>query len=281
MFRRTQAGHRVLAGLLLALLCIFLPPGAAAQNGAGRVITAKGQVSVERGLELWAIQTSDSIQPGEVILTGSDGYALIQLEDNSRFEVFGDARVIFRANRGNWRDLLDVFLGKVRIHIEKLGGRPNPYRVNSATALIAVRGTVFEVSVDSMEATTIAVEEGLVAVSHKLLPSSKELLLRPGETVVVRPGEPLIAEGINKTRTAVRILSVVLDEALRTIRLGSAGRGGTTTPTGTSGGTGDMGQAPPPPSDVPGDDSGPGASTPPASTTPAPSQPAPSPKPKP
>lgn len=278
MFRRTQAGRRVPAGLLLALLCILLPQSAAAQNGAGRVITAQGQVSIERGRELWAIQASDFIQPGQLIVTGSDGYALIQLEDNSRFEVFGDARVIFRANRGNWRDLLDIFLGKVRIHIEKLGGRPNPYRVNSATALIAVRGTVFDVSVDSMEATTIAVEEGLVAVSHKLLPSTKELLLKPGESVVVRPGEPLMAEGINKTRTAVRILSVVLDEALRTIRLGSAGRGGTTAPTGTTGGTGDMGQAPPSPPVVPGDDSGPGAGAP---ASPSPSPPAPSTKPKP
>lgn len=266
---------------LLALTLLAMAPLTAGDLGdGGQVITVSGQVSIERQHgELWAVQTSNIIQPGQIIVTGADGYALLRLADGSNFEVFGNSRVVFRANRGNWRDLLDIYLGKVKIHIEKLGGRPNPYRVNSATALIAVRGTVFEVTVASDESTTVAVEEGLVSVIHKLLPS-KEVYLSPGETLLVRPGEPLTPATVSKARIAVQVIRTTVDQALQAVRIGSPTRGGpTSTPTGgvpAGGGTGDMGQPPPPqpPSNGGnGDDVGSGSGTPtvtlpPATTTP-------------
>lgn len=250
------------AGVVCLLASIGALPTHAADALAGRVLSATGRISLERGRDLWAMQPSDLVQPGEIIVTGPDGYALLQLGDGSKFEVFPDSRVVFRPNRGNWRDVIDIFLGKVRIHIEKIGGRPNPYRVNSATALIAVRGTVFEVGVAHDDTTTIAVEEGLVAVTHKLLPSMREVLVRSGEALVVHPGEPLTqASNISKSRIAVRVLSVALERALANMRLGGSrvpapptGGG-----SGTAGGGIDAGQAPPPPSDVPDGDTGPGA----------------------
>ena len=256
-----------------AVLCLGLALAAqgaavAADSAVARILSVTGQVSLERGRDLWAVQVTGFISPGEVILCGPDGYALLQLEDGSKFEVFADSRVVFRANRGNWRDLLDIFLGKVKVHIQKLGGRPNPYRVNSATALIAVRGTIFEVGVERDETTTIAVEEGLVAVSHKLLPGGREVLLKSGEALVVRPTEPLTPAGISKARVAVRILTVALDRALQSVRIGGSGRAPMPGPGagGTSTG-GDLGQAPPPPPEIPDGDSGPGAGPPPGSGT--------------
>ena len=292
MFLRLQAEERVFR---LAVLCLALAlaSGAVAQaadsaappamdSAAARVLSVSGRVSIERGRDLWAVMASTQIRPGEVILSGPDGYALLQLEDGSKFEVFADSRVVFRANRGDWRDLLDIFLGKVKIHILKIGGRPNPYRVNSATALIAVRGTVFEVGVERDDTTIISVEEGLVAVSHKLLPGGKEVLLKTGETLMVRPTEPLNpAAAANKARIAVRVLAVALDRALQTARVGGGRRApvpGGPVPAGGSGG-GDLGQAPPPPPDIPDGDIGPGAG-PPASSggnapPPPPAQPPP------
>lgn len=268
----------------LCLLVLLGGPGAAlaADSAAARVLRVTGRVSVQRGADLWAVHASDFIQPGEVILSGPDGYALVQLEDGSQFEVFADSRVVFRANRGNWRDLLDIFLGKVKFQIQKLGGRPHPYRVNSVTALIAVRGTVFEVSVERDETTIIAVEEGLVAVAHRLLPGGREVLLRTGEALVVRPSEPLTAAGVGKARLVGRILTVALDGVLRTGRLGGGGRRPIPGRVPGAGGTspGDSGQAPPP-RDVPDGDSGPGAGPPtgPSSSPPAPPPPSSQPKP--
>ncbi len=284
MLRRFQSGSRLVRAVPLLILAVLSAPGAwAADGGAARVLSVAGRVSLERGRDLWALQANDPIQPGEVILAGPDGYAVLQLEDGSRFEVFADSRVIFRANRGNWRDLLDIFFGKVKIHIQKLGGRPNPYRVNSATALIAVRGTIFGVGVERDDTTTVSVEEGLVAVSHKLLPGGKEVLLSPGETIVVRPGEPLAQPAaVSKARIAVRVLTIALDRALQTARVGGSGRRAPVPGAPGGGGTasgGDLGQPPPPPPDVPSDDSGPGAgASPPSSAGGSSSAPAPAPQ---
>ncbi len=258
------------AGILILLLATLAVSAPAADPAvAARAVELAGRVSVVRNGELWAVLGTAPVQPGETIVTGPDGHAIFQLADGSKFEVFPDSKVVFRDNRGNWRDLLDIYLGKVKIEIQKLGGRPNPYRVNSPTALIAVRGTVFEVSVAGDETTTVAVEEGLVSVSHKLHPS--EVQVGPGETITVRPAEPLVPPGIGKARLAARIISTALDHALETIRTGGPGggsrppaAGGTPAPGGGTGG--DMGQAPGP-KDPGGDDSGSNA---PGSSLPAP-----------
>ena len=56
--------------------------------------------------------------------------------------------------------------GRVKVHIQKLGGQPNNNRVTTPTAVISVRGTIFDVSVEDGESTLVAVEEGLVEVRH-------------------------------------------------------------------------------------------------------------------
>jgi hypothetical protein len=294
--RRQFAACAAPAVVVVSLLVLATVSSLAADPAVtARAVQLSGRVSVEGNGGLWAIQGNGEIQPGQAIVTGPDGYAVFQLDDGSRFEVFPESKVIFRTNRGNWRDLLDIYLGKVKVEIQKLGGRPNPYRVNSPTALIAVRGTVFEVLVASDETTTVSVEEGFVSVSHKLHPS--EVLLKPGDVLTVHPAEPLVPPGAGRARTAARIIGTVLDRALETVRVGGPGSsrvpspGGSPAPTGNpvpgtvpSSSGGDMGQAPGPPKNQGGDDSGPGSGSPvstapspasPPAATPAPTNPAP------
>jgi hypothetical protein len=172
-----------------------------------------------RNDSLWVLQPTDIVKPGEEIVSGGDGHATLELSDTSRVEVFPNSRLIFHANHGNWKDLLDLVLGKVRIHIEKIGGRPNPYKMNSPTALIAVRGTTFEVEVvDSSNTTTVAVEEGQVAVEHKLRPSGKPVLVNPGETLTVYANEPLAQSHVDKVRTATRIIVNAAERAVEILR---------------------------------------------------------------
>lgn len=196
MRKRLQLGTIVSSAALCVALLLGAPIAALAADGSARAVEASGRVSVERNSALWAIFDNSFIQPGEIVVTGPDGYAVFQLEDGSKFQVFPNSKVVFRANRGNWRDLLDIALGKVKIQIQKLGGRPNPYRVNTATALIAVRGTTFEVDVQPDATTIVAVEEGLVGVSHL----GQEVLLKTGEVLTVRPNEPLYPPSVGKAR---------------------------------------------------------------------------------
>ncbi len=164
------------AGIVLSLFACLITAGSLPaqqlDGDAARVVAAEGQVSVLRGAEPWALFADQTVRVGETIVTGDDGFAELQVADGSIFFVFPDSHVVFRKNPGSLGDLLDLFLGRVKIHIQKLGGRPNRNRVFTPTAVISVRGTTFDVQVDENETTTVLVDEGLVTVAHRLLPSN-------------------------------------------------------------------------------------------------------------
>src|SRR4249920_175121 len=57
-------------------------------NYAARVVTQSGQVSVFKDAQPWALSIGDSVQVKDLILTGVDGHAILQVSDGSTFEVF-------------------------------------------------------------------------------------------------------------------------------------------------------------------------------------------------
>src|SRR5262249_36180407 len=133
------------------------------------------------------------VNPGDEIDTRSGGRVTLELSDGSMLIVQPGSHVILQDYRdaSSLRELLHITLGHVRIRINHLGGRPNPYRINSPTASIAVRGTEFSVAVDAVGATEIVVYEGLVEVSSLRNPS-RPVLVRPGRGVIVRPNEDIL-----------------------------------------------------------------------------------------
>src|SRR6266545_2712051 len=92
--------------LAVCLLSVCLP--AWSQDGAARVVSMTGRVSVLRDSTPWALDVGSVIQPQQVIVTGPDGLARLEVSDGSTFDVFPNSRVTFRATRSNWKDLLDV-----------------------------------------------------------------------------------------------------------------------------------------------------------------------------
>lgn len=191
--------------LLWAAACTYSVP-VFAQSGAAKVITLNGRVSVMRDDSPWVLNLGDAVQPRQIIVTGPDGYAVFQVSDGSTFEVFPNARVIFRENAGSWRDLLDILLGRVKVHIQKLGGQPNYNRVRTPTAVISVRGTIFDVAIEDEDDTTlVSVEEGQVAVEHLLKPGP-ERILNPGESIRVFRNQALASTVVDKGNTIRNLL---------------------------------------------------------------------------
>jgi hypothetical protein len=248
---RSATARLSLLMAMTGVVCLgqFLPSDAG--NYAAKVMTSTGQVSVLRDLQPWALSAGDSIQVTQTIVTGADGHALLQVSDGSTVEVFPNSTFVFRKNPGNWRDLIDLFLGRVRVHIEHLGTTPNPNRVLTPVAVISVRGTTFDVTVNEDDETTIVeVEDGTVEVRHALL-SGNAAVLNAGEVFRVYRDEP-IAQGMNKGNAARQFARIVINVIAMVGRSGVPAK--ITVPGGGGGtvGVGDTGSkappsAPPPP----------------------------------
>jgi len=185
--------------LIAATLGLCLTP-IRSQDISARVLTMSGQVSVTSdNRDFKVVNSLDRIHPQQVIVTGPDGYAQFQVSDGSTFEVFSNARVMFRPQLGNWRNLLDIVLGRVKVFIQHPPGKINPNDVSSPTAVISVRGTVFDVEVQDTDGTTaVSVDEGLVDVRNMTAPGSA-VRLQPGQSITVFRGRQLVASQIDKS----------------------------------------------------------------------------------
>jgi hypothetical protein len=244
---------------LVAALAVCAISACAQTSAAAHLRSLTGQVSVLRDSSPWALSVGDAVEPSQIILSGPDGFAVFEVSDGSTFEVFPNSRVVFRDNRANWKDLLEVLIGRVKIHIQKLGGQPNYNKVRTPTAVISVRGTTFDVSVEDEDATTLVmVEEGLVAVQHSLLPRGDAKLLGAGEWIRVYKNQPLAAKSVDRSgvlRTTLRAAAdAMYGILLRTSRdpgnTGSSGgssTGSSGPPATSGGGVGDKGPGTPPP----------------------------------
>jgi len=189
------------------------------------------------------IRSCGIVKQQQVIKTGADGYAKFQVSDGSTFEVFPNSEVTFRKTFG-FGDLLNVWMGRVKVYIQHLPGIPNPNNVTTPTALISVRGTIFDVDVQSDGATFVSLDEGAVDVRHLIVPS-RIVSLKPGESVQVLPNVPLAALPKDRGIIFRKALQIAEDTYRQLAGQGPGGRpggsGGGTTGT-TSGAQGDKGK---------------------------------------
>ena len=230
---------------VLSTAALFAATVLAQTNGEAKVVAMSGQVSVMRGTTAWALNQGDLIQPQQTVRTGPDGLATFRVADGSTIDVYPNSYFTFRANPGNWKDMVDVFLGKIRVKIEHFGDVPNHNTVRTPTAVIAVRGTIFDVDVSGTDETTqVLCEEGQVEVYHLFMPG-KTRLLNPGESITIFKNQPIAKSTVDRGQVAQRIVRA-LSDATDQILLHRAG-GGTTAGSGTtSTSTGDKGGPPAP-----------------------------------
>ena len=226
--------------LLAAAASLEWTPLQAQSQEVAKAIEVQGRVSVLRGGEV-ALFQNGTVGAKEVIVTGPDGHAVFQIGDGSTFEVFPNSRVTFR-DTFNFQDMLDLVLGKIRVTIEHRNG-PNHKKVSTPTAVISVRGTVFDVAVEDDDGTTlVSVEEGQVEVQHRLQPGPLKTL-NPNESIRIYPNQPLAKAGASPGVQFLwdRIKAMAEDVLLRNPGgIGMPG-GGSGAP-GTTGGQGDSGK---------------------------------------
>jgi hypothetical protein len=143
---------------------------------SAKVLSSEGPVEIRRTTsnqiqaQKIAFKPEDKLNAGDTIITGKKGRLVLGLSDGSQAVIAPQTTVVIEDLSASPRTLFNVIRGKTRIQIEKLGGQPNPYRVNTPTAVIAVRGTVFDVLVEEEE-TQVYLHEGSVAVTNLRLPN--------------------------------------------------------------------------------------------------------------
>jgi ferric-dicitrate binding protein FerR (iron transport regulator) len=256
-------------GLLLAATGFVLLPSANAQKFGGRiaakVLLESGQVSVLRDAYPVALNVNDPILVQQTVVTGPQSYARFQLEDNTTIELFENSRMVFHGNTPSVLDMLYIELGRLKIFEQHTKGE-NAKKVTTPTAVISVRGTVYDVVVEDNDGTTlVTVDEGAVEVTNHTSPGPG-VLLNPGDWIRVFRGQPLVATR-QGNGVFLRAALKAARDAWNQVLLGRAntpgglpGGGGATvpgapgdkkSPNGGGTGTGSTNGAPPPPTGAP------------------------------
>jgi len=190
-FRKILFVHNIFAFLMISVAGI-----ANAQDlVAAKVLTIEGQVEVRRQqenqplIQKIAFKIDDTLKTGDTVITGKNGRLVLGLSDGSQAVIAPKTTVVIDDLSKSPRTLFNVIKGKTRIHIEKLGGRPNPYRVNTPTAVIAVRGTIFDVLASENE-TQVFLHEGEVAVTNLRTPDQQVILSAGQMTRILMSRQP-------------------------------------------------------------------------------------------
>lgn len=183
---------------ICAAVCLLterITPVSAQQLVSARITSIEGQVEIRRYPNTQpvpvkiAFKVDDRLSEGDTIITGKNGRLVLGLTDGSQAVIAPKSTVVIKDLSQSPRTLFEVIKGKTRVHIEKVGDQPNPYRVNTPTAVIAVRGTIFDVLVENDE-TEVFLHEGEVAVTNLRLPDQPIFLSAGQTTRILMLGPP-------------------------------------------------------------------------------------------
>src|SRR5215831_8733946 len=153
-------------------------PSAAAIAGA-TVAEWKGNVRLSLpGQSASNPLRGEQLPAGTVLDTGS-GRLLLRLSDGSEVLVRAHTRLQLQQPSLTDPSYLQLLLGRIRALINKRTGGTVPFELGTPSAVIAVRGTEFDVEVNRRNVTEVDVIDGLVEVSGRS-PGAGSVLLEPG-----------------------------------------------------------------------------------------------------
>jgi ferric-dicitrate binding protein FerR (iron transport regulator) len=175
---------------VLIVLGLLLLPSALFAQGALRVSSPVGQVEWRAASSRNFVPlTNQAVQAGDELRTGPGGSVILTAPDGSYMVISENSRLVLEDYwSGSLKSIMNLIVGQVRFFIQRQGGRPSPSSVRTPTALIAVRGTTFDVFVDDTQFAEVRCLEGRVTVESFEFPN-REVLLDAGFKTLVRPGE--------------------------------------------------------------------------------------------
>ena len=156
---------------------------------AGAIVTDwSGVVEVQLpGQSFAKPQRGQMLPAGAIIATGEGRVLLTVRSDESNILVRPRTRLILnQPSPSNW-NTLEVLLGRIRAYIQKRTGGAPPFQLGTPSAVVAVRGTRFDVEVNRRGTTEVDVFDGLVEVASSGI-KGKSVLVSPGFSTRVAIG---------------------------------------------------------------------------------------------
>lgn len=140
----------------LMFLLIFMSafPAFAEEVRSATILSLRGGVEVRKGGQDWSpAQVGMTLYKGDQIKTDDQAFAEVAIDDGATGTVEVDSSSLFKLDTldlnketGDKMTLLDLAMGRVLVHAEKLQGK-SKFEVKTPTSTAGVRGTTFEVRV--------------------------------------------------------------------------------------------------------------------------------------
>ncbi len=174
--------------LILIVIFALLTQSLVLVQRIAQVGEMKGKVSVQRSGhgEFFALAKDGMVKTGDVIKTGADGTAEFKWVDGTRWKLMPNTVLTVKkavANTVKKGEIsqLNLSTGKVFIRIVKALAPTSRFEVETPTAVAAVRGTIFSVSVQNGK-TEVAVFKGRVQVTGA--GKSAPTMIDPGQAAL-------------------------------------------------------------------------------------------------
>jgi RNA polymerase sigma factor (sigma-70 family) len=147
------------------------------------------------GSEVWQFSSvGDRIETGDRIRTGPSSTATLVFFDGSTTDLGAEADVTVaqihsRRNGSGKVIVLHQWLGHMYNRVNRLSDTASRFQVETATAVVAVRGTEFEIATEADGTTHVTVIVGVVNVTSK----ETTIPLLAGQQTTVLSGQPCLA----------------------------------------------------------------------------------------
>lgn len=166
------------------------PTSAGSAPFAGAIVSEwTGRISLQLPGRPLSAPSRGQVLPAGAVLDTQDGILVLLLEDESQILLRPHTRLLLKQpGLGDW-NYFELLLGRVRAYIKKRTGGAPPFQLGTPSAVIAVRGTRFDVEVNRHNVTEVDVFAGLVEVAAVGI-RGQSVLVRPGYSTRVGMGTP-------------------------------------------------------------------------------------------
>ncbi|WP_134498355.1 FecR domain-containing protein [Microvirga pakistanensis] len=179
--------HRIILNFALVSLFLSAIGPALAQRNIGSAVVVNRNVSGALGGRTRAINPGDGVFSNENIRTANESAAQFQFLDETRLALGPSAsvvldRFVYNPDRTTREAVVRIATGALRW--VSGASQPSAYQVRTPHAVIGVRGTAFDLLVDSQR-TSVALREGVIVVCLIRTPQRCATLNMPGQAVAV------------------------------------------------------------------------------------------------